>query len=238
LRLFRNKSNEEKFIGECVRSVLEQNTTRRYEVIVVDNNSADDTRKIASEFSVQLVVEKKPGDTAARNTGARLAKADILYFLDADCRLPLGQIDRICQVFVDNPMLDVVAGYCIYDRDGLLPYLVTGPLRYFYFWHKALEFVFGVSTFPGGNFAIRKVVFQKVRGFDEIICNQEIVLPDDLDLALRLHNADVREMLFDSKFRIYSSFRRMKRSPIRDTLVRFFATCKILFGRCGGGGGI
>lgn len=220
--------NEERYIFDCLSSILTQKTKRRYEVIVVDNNSKDATKEIVAKFDVRLVWESKPGASAARNTGAKLARANILYFVDADCRLPQGQIEKIYQAFIDKKV-NVVAGPYIYDMDGFIPHLVTGNMKYFYLYHSLIRLIFGINTFPGGNFAIRKDLFQKVHGFDETICNQEIVLPDDLDLAIKLHNWGINDVLFDNKYKIYSSFRRVKKSPIKHTLIRFFATMSMLY---------
>jgi glycosyltransferase involved in cell wall biosynthesis len=220
--------NEEKYIFDCLSSVFVWKTDRSFEVIVVDNNSEDTTAEIASKFNVKLVLEKKPGASAARNTGASLAKSEILYFLDADCRLLPGVLGKILEAFDTHPDVTIVAGPPIYDRDGFLPYLITDKLQYFYFYMRIFKVITKVDLFPGGGFAIKKDVFEKVGGFDETIDSQEIVLPDDLDLAIRLKKAGLNKLLFDKKYKFYSSFRRVKRAPIRHSFVRFLSTVQML----------
>lgn len=78
--------NEEDVIERCIKSILEQDY-KNYEVIVVDNNSTDNTQKTVKSLrnkKVKLVEEKKKGVSNARNKGARVAKGNILFFLDAD----------------------------------------------------------------------------------------------------------------------------------------------------------
>ncbi|MBD3312554.1 glycosyltransferase [archaeon] len=78
--------NEEEVISRCLKSILSQDY-KDYEVIVVDNGSTDDTKKIVKSFKnkrVRLVEERKRGVSNARNKGAAVAKADVLFFLDAD----------------------------------------------------------------------------------------------------------------------------------------------------------
>jgi glycosyltransferase involved in cell wall biosynthesis len=75
--------NEERWIGECLTSLADQ-THPDYEVIVVDDGSTDATAEIAARFGVRLVRGKHRGAGAARDTGARVADAEILAFLDAD----------------------------------------------------------------------------------------------------------------------------------------------------------
>ncbi len=225
--------NEEKFIESCLRSVLKQKTKCNYEIIVVDNSSKDNTRKIVSEYGVKLVLEKKPGAAVARNAGAVLAKSEILYFLDADCRLPRGQIEKIYQAFLMDPSLSVLAGAYVYDQDGLIPYFITGTLNYFYYYHKLIKLIFKINTFSGGNLAIKKKVFEEIEGFNEKIARQDIVLPDDLDLAVRLHQNGAKKVLFSRDYNVFSSFRRVKRSPIKHGLIRLAATVKIFAGFVG-----
>ena len=81
--------NEEKYLPSLIDSVEK---ARKYfsfgpssiEVIVVDNQSTDDTSAVASENGCLVVQEKKRIIAAVRNTGARIAQGEILAFTDAD----------------------------------------------------------------------------------------------------------------------------------------------------------
>jgi len=220
--------NEEKYIGECLSSIFGQKMGEKCEVIVVDNNSTDATRRIASLWDITLISEPHPGVSAARNTGAITAQAKILYFVDADCRVPQGGLEKIFHAFLDDGTVNVVAGPYVYDLDGFLPKFATESLHYFSGYHTVFKLLFGVSQFSGGNFAIRKHVLEQAGGFDESICNQKIALPEDLDLAIKLHDLGINKMIYDTNYKIYSSFRRMKKSPIKNTLMRFFAMMRLL----------
>ena len=46
--------NEGKYISSCLEALVKQKTTRRFEVIVVSNNSSDDTIKISNKFTEKL----------------------------------------------------------------------------------------------------------------------------------------------------------------------------------------
>lgn len=224
--------NEEKYLNECLSSIYSQKTTKSFEVIVVDNNSRDATSTITSSWKdVKLICELRPGATITRNTGAKAACAERLYFLDADCRLPEGLLESIIQTFSNNTSIQLISGPYIYDKDGWFPKVVTDNLFYFSLYHILVKFFFGIRQFPGGNFAITKKLFEEVKGFDETICNQEIILPDDLDLAIRIHNYGTDNVVFSRKYAVFSSFRRVKRSPIRHTLVRFFSSLQLLMNR-------
>lgn len=76
--------NEEKDISDCIQSLLVQ-TYPRVEIIVVDDGSSDKTREIIKRFKkVRLIEGEHRGPGFSRNKGARLARGEILVFVDAD----------------------------------------------------------------------------------------------------------------------------------------------------------
>jgi GT2 family glycosyltransferase len=79
-------------LDRCLASVKAQTLDRgRVEIIVVDNNSAAFPHEVAARHpDVQFLSEARPGPGLARNTGAAAAKAELLVFIDADCRAAPG----------------------------------------------------------------------------------------------------------------------------------------------------
>ena len=76
--------NEEKNIENCLLSVTDQEFPKdRLEIIVVDNNSSDATKKIAAQYS-DKVFDKGPERSAQRNYGAEVASGRYMLYLDAD----------------------------------------------------------------------------------------------------------------------------------------------------------
>lgn len=71
----------------CLEALQPQVTgVGAWEVLIVDNGSDDDGAPVLSEFPwVRLLRNEKPGSYAARNSGIRHARGDILAFTDADC---------------------------------------------------------------------------------------------------------------------------------------------------------
>ena len=82
--------NEEKNIGKLLSSIRNQ-THKDIEIIVVDNNSTDETVKIAREFT-KTVYEKGPERSAQRNFGVRKAKGKYVLIVDADMELSMGVV--------------------------------------------------------------------------------------------------------------------------------------------------
>ncbi|MDP2637137.1 MAG: glycosyltransferase family A protein [bacterium] len=211
--------NEEKYIGQCVRSVLNQSHVADFEVIVVDNNSKDRTSQIVREQfpSVVLIQEIKQGMTVARNRGAREATGDILVFFDADVKVPLSWEGRMLERFSQRKNLVGVSGpYRFYDL----------PKRY-----KFIEFIDFHVLYPfvgelilkkilkrgalwnGGNLAVKKEAFDKVGGFSEAI----VFYGEDSDLAKKIMREG--EISFLQSLWVWSSARRLlKGDPIKEGL--------------------
>jgi len=74
---------------ETLFKVLVEIPQHRGEVIVVNNGSTDRTAQIAEQCGAKVVEEKNRGIGRARNSGAAIAKGEILIFLDADTWLYL-----------------------------------------------------------------------------------------------------------------------------------------------------
>lgn len=79
-------------VGECLDRLLAQTYPReRYEILVVDNGSSDDTRWIAESRPVTLLVEDGVRSSyAARNLGIRNARGSVIAMIDADCQPAAG----------------------------------------------------------------------------------------------------------------------------------------------------
>lgn len=90
--------NAGRYLAHCLDGLLVQSFPREdYELILVDNNSTDDSAAIAARYSgLSLLRQPVTGSYAARNLGIRAARAPIIATLDPDCRPGpewLSQID-------------------------------------------------------------------------------------------------------------------------------------------------
>ena len=80
--------NKSPYIRRSVNSVIAQ-TYRHFELIVVDDGSTDKSGQIVESINdarIRLITQKNAGEGAARNTGIKAAKNDLIAFLDADDR--------------------------------------------------------------------------------------------------------------------------------------------------------
>lgn len=89
--------NYERYVARAIESALVQDYPS-VEVVVVDDGSTDGTAAVAKTFEargVTVVSQENQGLAAARNTGIRHSKGDLLFFLDADDYLEPGAISRL-----------------------------------------------------------------------------------------------------------------------------------------------
>ncbi|MCH5597635.1 glycosyltransferase family 2 protein [Niabella ginsengisoli] len=76
--------NRAKTLPKAIVSVLSQ-TYQNYEIIVVDDGSADNTKEVVEQYnSVQYIYKENGGQASARNTGLTLAKGSFIASLDSD----------------------------------------------------------------------------------------------------------------------------------------------------------
>ncbi len=102
--------NYERFLGDALRSVFEQDY-HPMEVIVVDDGSTDETAAVARSFKdVIYTFQSNKGPAAARNTGIGVAQGDFIAFLDADDLWPPDRLKTQVQYFIANPNTEVVLG--------------------------------------------------------------------------------------------------------------------------------
>lgn len=128
------------------------------EVIVVDGGSQDDTVAIAQSLGVKVILSP-PGRAAQMNAGAMVASGEILLFLHADTRLPVG-FDDMIRTAMQQP--GIVAGAFALRIDASL-----GGLRWI---EKGVNWRSRFLQMPYGDQAIfiTKQVFQQVGNFPEL----------------------------------------------------------------------
>jgi len=101
--------NEEKRIGKCLNSLLNQNVLP-YEIIVVDGQSKDETRNIVKEYQkrsklIKLLIEtgKRRSPANARNIGWKAAKGNYILFMDADSACDENFVEIINRCIINKP---------------------------------------------------------------------------------------------------------------------------------------
>ena len=164
--------NEARYLGACLHSLLAQSRLPD-EIIVINNASTDATRAVALQVpSVRVVDEPRKGLVIARETGRHAASGDVLVYVDADCRAPIGWLARVERRFLRDPRLLALSGpYRFYDWDLWGRLLIRAydytlaPVT-----QCLVKHVLRIGTvFYGGNFAVRREALERIGGFDTSI---------------------------------------------------------------------
>lgn len=204
--------NEERYIGQCLESVIKNGVLDISEIIVVDNGSTDRTVDIVKTFSnVHLVHERRKGNTRARNRGLVEAKEDIIAYIDADSKMPSGWCKAVLQEFAKNEKLVCLSGpYIYYDMPKVQRIFVA------LYWYFAMILYWFIGYMAiAGNLAVRKDAFLKIGGFDT---NIEFY-GDDTDIARRL--SKLGKVKFMHNFVMYTSARRFVGDGILSTATTY-----------------
>jgi|TARA_B100001540_G_C15625637_1_gene559698 glycosyltransferase involved in cell wall biosynthesis len=106
--------NHEKFIGRCLRSILDQSLNKKqYEVIVVDDGSSDNSSKVMKTFGnlIKIITNKKnKGLPHSLNTGIRSSKSKYIVRLDSDDYVNRDFLSFLLQYIEQNSnTIDAVA---------------------------------------------------------------------------------------------------------------------------------
>jgi len=157
------------------------------EIVVVDNNSRDDTKGVvsraarASTVPIRYVFERTQGLSFARNRGLREATGGIVAFTDDDCVVDPEWIAALSREFAADPDVAVVGGrvdlYSPEDRPvSIRP--IAGRVRY----TDATQ-IYGLVM--GCNLAVRRGVAERIGGFDPAFGGSKGVVADDIDFVYR-----------------------------------------------------
>ncbi len=106
--------NRDTYLGAAIDSLLAQDFTGNFEVLVVDNKSSDRTREVveqrATDPRLKYILEPTLGLSVARNTGAKAANAEILAYLDDDAVASPSWLKFLYSAYLDNPKLAIAGG--------------------------------------------------------------------------------------------------------------------------------
>ncbi len=167
--------NEASLIGYTLASARNQDFKGKYEIIVSDSNSKDNTAKIARKYADKVIVTKRKGVSVGRNLGAQAAKGDILLFLDADTILLPNALSEICHYFRQHK--NIIGLNIPFIVDNLRKNMLAIAATYAY---RALRKV-KLQPIYAVCFACKRDMFFKAGGFPE-----HLRVAEDIDLGQRL----------------------------------------------------
>ncbi len=197
--------NEEKFIGKCLASVVNQ-VVLADEIIVVNNNSTDKTEAIVKKFGVKIINEKVQGMIPARNRGFNSAKYEIIARCDADTEVPKDWIKIIKNNFKKGG-IDALTGPVFFNDSEILKSTKTIPADLA--WKSFKLIARGRKYLIGPNMIITKKIWKQVKDTVEM---DDKKVHEDIDLSLKIAKVGGR-IRYDSSLIVGMSARRIKKHP-------------------------
>ncbi|MBJ6751579.1 glycosyltransferase [Geomonas anaerohicana] len=194
--------NRAELLRDSIAAVCNQDFPRsEYEVLVVDNNSTDDTRQTTetlqatSPVPIRYIFEARQGLSFARNTGIRNAKGEIVAFVDDDIDAEQGWLRAICEAFDDKtvacaggPIRPVWPG----ERPQWLTRDWEGYLTINEFEAAAESGFFRGPSYPwGANIAFRRSVFDHVGLFPQNLgrIGKKLLSNEELNICRSIEQA-------------------------------------------------
>ncbi len=181
--------------GRCLRR-LRESSRAPDELLVVDDGSTDGSGALAARMGAVVLTHDRPlGPAAARNLGARAARGDLVFFLDADVAVHPNAIERAMARFLVDPGLAALFGS--YDDRPSAPGLLSRFRNLLHHYvHQRGDFVDDVRpvhTFWTGCGMIRRAEFHEFGGFDPRLYARPSI--EDIELGYRLTRAGRRIVL-------------------------------------------
>jgi len=158
--------NAENYLEECVASILNQTWQGEKEIIIVDDDSTDNSFAIAQRLGDFAISMEHGGAAKARNAGLKMARGAYIFFMDADDVLSPDALQNLFSAIIENFDCDVVYGRAI---DFISPELSHEQKIGL----KVREFSYG-GVLPGCAL-IQKTVFERSGSFDESLSSGETV---------------------------------------------------------------
>ena len=210
--------NEANYIGNCLKSLTQQTyPSHLFEVIVVDDDSSDNTRLIVEDYSKTyphiclLTVGKQFPQMAAKkrpmSVGIQHAKGEWIVTTDADCQLRATHLAQLTTYM--HPNTDVIIGFS-QIKTSQDPLTLFEKLQ-------GCDFLSLMSAAAGSahmgyplaatgqNFAYRKTLFDQVGGFEKVAHRPS---GDDVLLLQLMRKASSNKIVFASDPKTFVSTHR------------------------------
>jgi glycosyltransferase involved in cell wall biosynthesis len=211
----------------------------RYEIIVVDNNSTDDTRSTVEGFldrdNVRYCFEGKPGPSHARNAGWRLARGQYVGFMDDDARAPENWL-TVADAVIKDRFPDIFGGPYFPYYTSERPAWFKEEYESFHPWSETRR-LSAAEHLCGTNIFFRRNLLEESGGFDAALGPHGDVMGYGEETALMItirNNRPDALVLYDPALSVFHLVRppKMKMaSKMMDVFVLGRYSEYVFFGR-------
>ncbi len=176
--------NEEKNISKTIKSVLNLDYPKnKLKIIVINDDSKDKTKEIASKFKEVLVINnehKGIGKASALNKGLRLVRTELFAVLDADSEVMQDSLIKLVKLFRDKDTAAAISQIKIKNTNNTLTHIQRLEYILATFIRKLMTKIDTLHITPGVLSVYRTKIIKKLNNFDE---NN---ITEDLEIAMRL----------------------------------------------------
>ncbi len=172
--------NGEKFIKECINSVLYTEYSP-IEIIIVDNGSTDTSLKIINSYSDSLKLiahSQNRGFAAGMNSGIQVAHGEFVVTLNNDLVVDKKWLQRPVELLRSNPDIGIIScRQMVYGTDDIIDVVFSKPSPYLlplpvgsdqtYSEHPEFHTEREVSGASGASVIYRQTLLDQIGGFDE-----------------------------------------------------------------------
>ena len=170
--------NEAKRIVACLESLIAVNYPKdRYEIILVDNGSTDETGQVGKSYGAKVFVHPELTISGLRNAGASVAHGNLLAFIDADVVVYKEWLAAAMMCLNRNGGAECVGSFPLPPEEFGWVAKTWSSLQS----PGGSEQEFEVSWLPSMNMIVRKEAFERAGGF-----NSNLVTCEDVDFCYRL----------------------------------------------------
>jgi glycosyltransferase involved in cell wall biosynthesis len=160
--------NREKYLAYALESLVTQTEEQEnFEVLIIDNNSKDNTRKVFEKFENKLplkyFLEKKQGLSHARNRGIKESKYDYVAFLDDDAKASKDWVKKSLEI-INGKKADIFGGpiHPYYESEKPKWFKDEYEIRQ----HGRKSKYLYKGHLSGSNIFFKKEIFKKIGNFD------------------------------------------------------------------------
>ena len=197
--------NEEKYLPLLLESIKKQEY-KDYEIIVADARSKDKTVEIAKKYNCRIIPGGLP--SKGRNDGARAAKGDLLFFIDADTILPNDFFIKAIEEFNARGLDFASFGLMLADGTKAKKFALD------VFYNKYICALEKALPHAAMGILAKKDLFLKLNGYDETI-----KLAEDHDLGRRAKK--VANYGIIKSVKVYFNDRRFEKDGWFKTAIKY-----------------
>lgn len=136
--------NVEKYIGECIESLLNQKTKYKYIIKIINDGSTDSSKQIIQSFmndpKIQFLEKQNGGLSSARNFGIKNIESDYVLFVDSDDVIKDNTVELLLDKAYSEELSIVEGNYYYFEGNKIISKMQrAGEKLYGFAWNKVIK---------------------------------------------------------------------------------------------------